>query len=72
MTRIQGQIIIKLLEKIVALLDAGKNCEFCKGNGWVCENHPEISWDGGNSLCCGGAGMPCVCNELSKHGNKNI
>lgn len=37
-------------------------CQICKGEGWVCENHPEIAWEGGNHKCCGGAGKPCRCN----------
>ncbi len=38
------------------------NCLNCEDNRWVCEEHPNTSWDGGDG-CCGGAGMPCVlCN----------
>lgn len=36
-------------------------CKYCKGEGWVCENHPRTKWDDGG--CCGGAGMPCRCNK---------
>lgn len=39
------------------------DCAICKGEGWVCENHPEIPWNGGNQECCGGAGSPCACNS---------
>jgi len=39
------------------------DCERCKGDGWVCENHddqPQCHDD------CGGAGMPCPdCNPMS-------
>lgn len=37
------------------------NCKICEGDGWVCENHPDKAWKGGDG-CCGGAGMLCVCN----------
>lgn len=45
-----------------------KECANCKGDGWVCENHPQKAWGGGFS-CCDGAGMPCVCNPdgLTRH-----
>ncbi len=39
-------------------------CANCNGEGWVCENHPEIPWNGGYQTCCGGAGMPCACNKV--------
>ena len=42
------------------MIDA--NCKVCKGDGWVCENHPDVPWNGGTQQCCGGAGMPCECN----------
>lgn len=38
------------------------SCLICKDEGWVCENHPEIAWNGGEQECCGGAGSPCKCN----------
>lgn len=41
------------------------NCTICAGEGLVCENHPGIPWGGGDG-CCGGAGMPCTCNELHR------
>ena len=37
-------------------------CANCDGQLWVCENHPEVPWDGSTDRCCGGAGMPCSCN----------
>ena len=36
-------------------------CANCDGEGWVCENHPEVPWLDGDG-CCGGAGAPCSCN----------
>lgn len=33
-------------------------CLVCLDEGWVCEEHPDKSWNGGDG-CCGGAGMPC-------------
>ena len=44
------------------------DCEICHGEGWVCENHPDVVWAGGKAKCCVGsgydcgAGMPCKCN----------
>lgn len=38
-------------------------CNICKGEGWVCENHPDVQWNDGNPGCCGGAGKPCKCNK---------
>jgi hypothetical protein len=38
-------------------------CNNCKDEAWVCEDHHDVPFDGNNN-CCGGAGMPCkVCNE---------
>jgi len=37
-------------------------CANCDGEGWVCEDHPEVPWGDGHQ-CCGGAGMPCKCND---------
>ena len=37
-------------------------CEICDGDGWVCENHPNLPWEDADSprACdCGGAGSPC-------------
>ena len=36
-------------------------CANCDGEGWVCEDHPEVPWQDGQG-CCGAAGMPCKCN----------
>ena len=41
-------------------------CEICKGELWVCENHPDVAWNHGDPPCCGGAGMPCECNPQGK------
>jgi hypothetical protein len=40
-------------------------CKYCRGQGWVCENHQDVPWDDGDQSCCGGAGMPCRCNTDS-------
>lgn len=40
-------------------------CPKCDDEGWVCENHPEKAWAGGNG-CCGGAGAPCKCSPLHR------
>ena len=41
-------------------------CRVCGGGSWVCENCPDLPWDGMSSQenACGcGAGMPCgACN----------
>ena len=41
-------------------------CQNCDNHRWVCENHPDLPWDGVSSSAdaCGcGAGMPCPeCN----------
>jgi hypothetical protein len=46
-------------------------CAMCKGNRWVCEDHPEKPWDGASDApeaChCGGAGAPCpACNPCDR------
>lgn len=40
-----------------------KTCEICKGEGWVCEEHPGIPYEGPERCGCCGAGMHCVCNS---------
>lgn len=38
------------------------NCSFCLGAGSVCDEHPNLPWEGlaGESGCpCGAPGMPC-------------
>ena len=40
-------------------------CKNCKSTGWVCEAHPQVSWE--YDECCGAAGMPCIwCNPCDK------
>lgn len=46
-------------------------CKRCDGQGWVCENHPDLPWDGvstaPNACGCGGAGAPCAdCNPCDE------
>jgi len=41
-------------------------CKVCDDSGWVCEEHPSKPWedsDSSRSCDCGGAGMPCECNN---------
>lgn len=40
--------------------ETNMQCEICKGDGWVCENHPNQPQC--HSDDCGGAGEPCICN----------
>lgn len=56
------------LDKMSDIDGADPQCANCDGEGWVCENHPEVPWGEGEG-CCGGAGQPCSCNPLS-HYNK--
>lgn len=41
-------------------------CAICKGELWVCENHPDMAWNVGDPSCCSGAGMPCRCNPTGQ------
>jgi hypothetical protein len=43
-----------------------KNCEICKGTGWVCENHTDTPWGEGEGECDCGAGSPCTCNPTGE------
>ena len=36
-----------------------RDCPYCHGLGWVCENHPTLAWCDDGCQC--GAGMPCEC-----------
>lgn len=45
----------------VGIGDTGP-CDVCGGEGWVCEEHPEMGFDGDYACMCGGAGIPCKCN----------
>lgn len=56
----------ELADDINFRLDHDPLCANCNGEGWVCEDHPEVPW---GEECCGGAGMPCSCNELSDKDN---
>ena len=40
-------------------------CANCNAQGLVCEDHPEVPWNGGEG-CCGGAGMQCKCQVTPK------
>lgn len=51
------------LRKLSEIDNADPNCEACKGEGWVCEDHAEKAWGYGDG-CCGAAGAPCRCNPL--------
>lgn len=42
------------------------NCQICKDQLWVCENHNDKPWNDGEPGCCGGAGSPCTCNVLHR------
>jgi hypothetical protein len=30
-------------------------CSLCEDCGWVCESHPDLSWEGKDACTCGGA-----------------
>jgi hypothetical protein len=36
-------------------------CELCDDEGWLCDDHPELSWDSWHQAN-GCAGKPCICN----------
>lgn len=40
------------------------NCPQCRGEGWVCEQHPDRPWSDGKG-CCGAPGKPCACNPAA-------
>lgn len=42
-------------------MDNAVMCANCDDEMWVCENHPEVPWGGGEG-CCGGAGAMCKCH----------
>lgn len=44
----------------------GMTCPRCDGETWVCENHPDRPFYGRRACDCGSAGMPCICNPMSK------
>ena len=40
-------------------------CPICKGERWVCENHPNQPWNASGCEC--GAGEPCrICNPCTR------
>lgn len=39
------------------------NCKTCSGEGWVCEQHPELFAFHDD---CAGPGMPCKCSPLHR------
>jgi hypothetical protein len=44
------------------LSEVNPHCPFCLGTGYVCDEHPNLPWEGmaGESGCpCGAPGMPC-------------
>ena len=51
------------LPKISDIDIASPHCRICKGEGWVCENHPDQTAH--ECLRCDGAGMPCTCNFIN-------
>lgn len=52
-----------MLPKLSEIDGSNVRCANCDGEGWVCEDHPEVPWMDGEG-CCGGAGMPCSCNPI--------
>ena len=53
------------LKRIRDLDRADPLCPICKGEGWVCEDHPLEKWNDGLTGCQL-PGAPCKCNPLSK------
>jgi len=37
-------------------------CPICHGEGWVCEVHRFVPWNGGLKTCCDEPAVPCDCN----------
>ncbi len=45
-------------------------CEICKGEKWVCENHQDKPWNSFGCTC--GAGAPCFgCNPLNSKNHEH-
>lgn len=38
------------------------DCDICKGELWVCENHLNTPWGDREGQCQCGAGKNCLCN----------
>lgn len=47
---------------MAAVVKSEEKPQLCGGEGWVCERHPNLPFE---HDCCGGAGMPCVCNKAN-------
>jgi hypothetical protein len=60
--RIFTDILIANLE---AISSGPSVCADCDAQGLVCEDHPEVPWNGGEG-CCGGAGQQCKCQVTPK------
>ncbi len=43
-------------------------CEICRGEGWVCESHPQLPWGEGPGMCKCDAGILCVCSDEPRVG----
>ncbi len=39
------------------------DCDLCKGDGWVCEEHD--AFPAHDCPLCNGAGIPCRCNPMA-------
>lgn len=53
------------MRKLSDLDKADPSCQICKGEGWVCEDHPTEKW-GYGLTGCQLPGAPCRCNPLSR------
>ena len=58
-----------MLDLSEAIDKSNIRCANCDGEGWVCEDHPEVPWMDGDG-CCGGAGQPCSCNPIHSSARK--
>lgn len=38
-----------------------KDCQICVGEGWLCEQHPDLPFP--HDKDCSGPGIPCRCNR---------
>lgn len=46
------------LPTIDDLITCSPECPTCRGDGLVCEDHPDRPWRDGDG-CCGAPGQPC-------------
>ena len=44
-------------------------CLACRGSGWLCEEHPTMTWEHDD---CDGAGVPCACNPQATVAFKQV